>query len=158
MLINIGTKKKFEKNYHHIMEIFFSFDSDVKKFFDIFVDILIIPMTINFYKHKNFFKCFIKKEESDINLEEGNNTNINNNNDKNIFSTEDEEYLLNTLEKTTSEIYKIRFKSERKEESKYKLIILLIILFKEYKEFISNKNNDKNSERLSNIYFIFFYY
>ena len=161
MLYNISivdkywNEKNYEKNYQYIMEIFVTFDSEVKKFFDIFVDILIIPMTINFYKNKNFFKCFIKKEETDINNEENNMNNINNNyKSSNIFSTEDEEYLLNLLEKITSEIYKIQFKSERKEESKYKLIILLIVLFKEYKEFIFNKYNDnKNDERLNNIYF-----
>ena len=146
------SEQNYEKNYKYIMEIFISLDSDVKKYFDIFVDILIIPMTINFYKNKNLFKCFIKKEENDK-PNENDNITINNK-DKNIISKEDEEYLLYILEKISFEVYKIRFKSEKKEESKYKLLILLIVLYKEYKEYISKNNiNNNNDERLKNIYY-----
>ena len=40
----------YEKKYKYIMDVFISLDEDVKKYFDTFVDILIIPMTINFYQ------------------------------------------------------------------------------------------------------------
>ena len=140
-------ENNYEKNYKYIMNLFISFDSDIKKYFDYFVDVLIIPMIINYYKNKNFFKYLIKKE--DVSDE------INNNNKKeNDFSSEDEEYLIDILEKLTDKMYKIKFKKEKKEESKYKLVILLIILFKEYKEYLSSNNKlDNNNKKLKKIYY-----
>ena len=150
MIYNMSSAEKYhreqiyEKNYRYIMDIFITLDSDVKKYFNYFVDLLIIPMTINYYKNKNFFKCFTKKED----VPKDDNKDI-----KAMFSSEDGEYLLNLLEKIILGLNKIRFKKEKKEESKYKLLILLIILYKEYKEYFSNNISDNNNERLKNIYY-----
>ena len=136
ILNNNQNEKDFEKNYKNIMNIFISLDSDIKKYFDIFVNILIIPMTINYYRYQNFFESFKK------------NKNIVNNNENTIIF--DEEYLLNILEKLTFDLTKIKFTKEKKEESKYKLIILLIILYQEY---ISHNNPNKENPKLKNIYY-----
>ena len=120
------SQKDFEKNYKYIMDIFISLDSDIKKYFDVFVEKLIIPMTINFYKNKNFFDK----------------------NDK--ISSLEEEYLICTLEKLLTNLSKLKFTKEKKEESKFKLIILLIILYQQY---LSYKNKSINDSRINNIYY-----
>ena len=126
------TEKDFEKSYKYIMTIFISLDTDILKYFDFFVDNLIIPMTINYYNNKNFFE------------------NINNENNNNKMTSLDEEYLINTLDILTTGLYKIKFKKDKDEESKYKLISLLIILYKEY---ISHKNKLINDERINKIFY-----
>ena len=83
-------------------------------------------MTINFYKNKNFFDK----------------------NDK--ISSLEEEYLICTLEKLLTNLSKLKFTKEKKEESKFKLIILLIILYQQY---LSYKNKSINDSRINNIYY-----
>ena len=123
------TETDFEKSYKYIMGIFISLDTDIIKYFNYFVDTLIIPMTINYYKNKNFFEP------------ELNNTKM---------KSLDEEYLINTIEKLASGLYKIKFKKDKEEESKYKLIILLIIL---YKQFIFHKDKSINDDRIKKIFY-----
>jgi hypothetical protein len=96
-------------------------------------------MTINYYNNKKFF-------DQECNNKENNDSNINNNK----MTSLDEEYLINTLDKLTTNLYKIKFKKEKDEESKYKLISLLIILYKEY---ISHKNKLINDERIKKIFY-----
>ena len=124
------TESDFEKSYKYIMTMFISLDADIIKYFDFFVDNLIIPMTINYYKNKHFFE-----QEND---------------NKNKMTSLDEEYLINTLDKLSTGLYKIKFKKEKDEESKYKLIILLIILYKEY---ISHKDKLINDDRIKKIFY-----
>ena len=148
-----SNEKNYEKNCKTIMNSFITLDNDIKKYFDFYVDILILPLMINYYNSKNFFKCFnvsLNKEKLDINENEIiiNDISETKKEKKNNY---DEEYLLETLEQLTLGLYKIKFKKEKKEENKYKLLTLLIVL---YKEFLSQKNiNEKYNQKIKNIYY-----
>ena len=150
------SEKEYEKNYKIIMNIFMTLDKDVKKYFDLYVDKIIIPMMINFYRSQNFFKSYtvsFNKENLEIDKKDNENSDANNveEDKEEVKNTFDEEYLLETLEKLTERLYKIRFKKEKKEENKYKLISLLIVLYKEY---LSKKNINKDfNQRTKNIYY-----
>ena len=140
--LNFYDGKEYEKNYKSIINFFCSLDTNIKKYFDLYVDILIIPLMISFYKKQNFFVNYNILLNNDLDIDKKENNTDNNNNteikeeSKIIF---DEEYLVNTLCKLTSGLYQIKFKKEKKEESKYKLLILLIVIYKEY---LSRKNNN----------------
>ena len=111
---------------------------------------------INFYKSRNFFNCYnitFNNESLDIDKKDNENdiNNINEIKKEEKKINFDEEYFLDILEKLTSGIYKIKFKKEKKEENKYKLVCLLIVLYKEY---LSQKNINKDySQRLKNIHY-----
>ena len=140
--INILNGNNNEKNYKYIMNSFMTLNEDIQKYFDLYVDKLIIPLIINFYKERNFFTCYNKE-----NLKSDKKVNILVN--KKIDY--DEEYLLEILEKLTLGLYKIKFIEEKKEEKKYQLLILLIVLYKEY---LNQKNFDNNyNEKTKNIYY-----
>ena len=152
-------ERNFEKNYISIMNSFMTLDSETKKYFDLYVEKLIIPLMINYYKSRNFFLCYnvsLNKEMLEIEKKEkekeNENENINDIDEEKIDNkiTFNEEYLINTLYNITSRLVRIKFKKEKKEENKYKLLCILIILYKEY---LSRKKINKNySEKIRTIH------
>ena len=166
---NFTDLRNFEKNYISIMNSFVTLDEGARKYFDLYVDKLIIPLMINYYKSQNFFLCYnvsINKEILEIEKKENDNeNNINNNIDieeekideKKIIL--DEEYLINTLYKLTSRLVKIKFKKVKKEEYKYKLLCIIIILYKEYlsRKKINKDHNEKIRAIHNNITSMLYY-
>ena len=152
-------ERNFEKNYISIMNSFMTLDSETKKYFDLYVEKLIIPLMINYYKSRNFFLCYnvsLNKEMLEIEKKEkekeNENENINDIDEEKIDNkiTFNEEYLIYTLYNITSRLVRIKFKKEKKEENKYKLLCILIILYKEY---LSRKKINKNySEKIRTIH------
>ena len=154
------TQENHNKNYKSIMNTFMSLDKDILKYFDYYVDILILPLMINYYKNQNFFSCYnitinngiIDVEKKDNKIENDSvikKIDFNKKNDS--LSEIDENYLLEILEKLTFGLNKIKFNKDKKEDAKYKLLILLIILYKEY---LSRKNINKDSnQKLKNIHY-----
>ena len=47
-----------KKNYKYIMNLFMTLNEDIQTHFDLYVDKLIIPLIINFYKERIFFTCY----------------------------------------------------------------------------------------------------
>ena len=154
--INLLNGADYEKIYKSILNSFMTLNDNIKKYFDLYVEKLIIPLMINFYKSRNFFNCYnitFNNESLDIDKKDNENdiNNINEIKKEEKKINFDEEYFLDILEKLTSGIYKIKFKKEKKEENKYKLVCLLIVLYKEY---LSQKNINKDySQRLKNIHY-----
>ena len=148
----IASDKNSETKFKSIMSEFIKLDNGIVKYFDLYVEYLIIPMMIRYLKNFNFFKYLsvsLNKDNS-IKVEKvDKKDDINNNNNNSIKY--DEEFLLNLLEKLCLRLYETKFDNEKKEEMKYKLISLLIIIYLEY----LNKNNytrDYN-EQTRNIYY-----
>ena len=172
-LILILNEKIYEKNFKNIMNEFIKLDENTQKYFDIFVDNLIIPMMVKYLKNYNYFKCFSvsinKDNPSKINIEKNENNKDdrgdkkiedknkkekkedNNDNNSDLNPLYDEEFLLNILEKLTFRLNKIIFDIEKKEEVKYKLLSLLIVIYLEY---LNKKDNNINySNTTENIFY-----
>ena len=153
--LNLTSKiKDYEKNYKSIMNLFITLNTDIKKYFDLYVDKLIIPLMINFYKSQNYFSFYnvsFNKENIEIDKKENEKNVLNEVQSEEANITFDEKLLLETLEKLTFGLYQIKFKKEKKEESKYKLLILVIVLYKEY---LMKKNINKDfSQKIKNIHY-----
>ena len=150
----IASDKNSETKFKSIMSEFIKLDDGTVKYFDLFVEYLIIPMMIRYLKNFNFFKylSISLNKDSSIKVEKvDKKEDFNNNNNNNNSIKYDEEFLLNLLEKLTLRLYEIKFDNERKEEMKYKLISLLIIIYLEY----LNKNdyNKDYNEQTRKIYY-----
>ena len=165
-LNNIANDKSSEKKFQSIMTNFIKLDKDIQKYFDYFVNYLIIPMMVKYLKYFNYFRCFSvsinkenslkinvnseKKEEKEI--KKGEKIENENNKEENYNSqTYDEEYLINIIESLTLRLNEIIFDNEKKEEAKYKLLTLIIAIYIEY---IKQKgNNFKYSDKTEKIYY-----
>ena len=170
-LCNIVSDKSSEKQFKSIINDFIKLDKDTQKYFDYFVNYVIIPMMVKYLRNYNFFKCFsvsISKDNSvKINInnsekkekkeekEEQKEENIENESNKEEISVPqvyDEEYLLNTIETFSLRLNEVIFDDEKKEEAKYKLLTLIIVIYTEY---INQKgNNFKYNEKTEKIYYI----
>ena len=53
--INLLNGADYEKIYKSILNSFMTLNDNIKKYFDLYVEKLIIPLMINFYKSRNFF-------------------------------------------------------------------------------------------------------
>ena len=147
----MASDKNSEDKYISIMNEFIKLDEETIKYFDIYIDYLIMPMMIKYLKNNNFFKSF------SVSLNKDNSLKINPMNESKDFKEDinnteyNEEYLLYTLDTLTKRLNEIIFDTEKKEEVKYKFISLLIIIFLEY---ISQKNNDINyNDKTKRIYY-----
>ena len=146
-----ASDKNSEKKFRVIMNSFIKLDDETLKFFDLFVEYLIIPLLIKHLKNFNYFKCFsvsVNKDNSlKINL---NNSEIKkeksekeaNKEDKvNIQQSYDQEYLINLIGSLCTRLNEIKLDTEKKEEVKYKFLSLIIVIYLEY-----IRNNDINND------------
>ena len=147
-LILTLNEKIFEKNYKYILNEFIKFDKETQAYFDVLVDYLIIPMTLRYLKIFSFFECFSVSINKDNSLKIDINKNQINKEKNNKI---DEEYLLDVLELLTTKLHITIFDAEKKEEMKYKLLLLIIIIYLEY---INKKENNINyNDKTKKIYY-----
>ena len=147
-----ASDKNSEKKFKSIMDEFIKLDNETVKYFDIFVEYLIIPMMIRYLKNYNFFKYLSVSLNKDNSIkvdkvDKKEDININSNNSIKY----DEEYILNLLEKLSLRLNDIKFDNEKKEEVKYKLTSLLIIIYLEYLN--KNNYNKDHNEQTRNIFY-----
>ena len=173
-ILLVFKEKNYEKFFKNIINYFIKFDEETAKYFDLFTEYLIIPMTIRYLKNIGYFKCFsvyLNKDNSlKINFEaknshncdksiekkkKENNAQDNNNGKKlennNITQIDDEQFILYFLETITLKLNNIILDDEKKENAKYKLLSLLIVIYLEY---INKKENNINYNcKTTNIYY-----
>ena len=159
-----STDKNSEKKFKSIINDFIKLDDETIKYFDTFVEYLIIPLMIRYLKNYNYFKCFSvsmnkdntlkvninpeKKEEKEKKEENKENEEKKDENNNQFI---DHEYLINVIERLCIRLNEIKFDVERKEEVKYKLLSLLIVIYLEY---LSQKGNNKEyNSKTKNIYY-----
>jgi len=147
-----ASDKNAEKKFKSIMNEFIKLDNETIKYFDLFVEYLIIPMMIRYLKNNNFFKYFSVSfnKDNSVKIDKADKKEDVNNNFNNGIKY-DEEFLLNLLEKLSLRLYDIKFDTEKKEEMKYKLISLLIIVYLEY---LNKKDGNKDyNDQTRNIFY-----
>ena len=150
----MASDKNSEEKYKSLMNEFIKLDEETIKYFDIYIDYLIMPMMIRYLKNFNYFKCFsvsMNKDNNSLKISPITESKDNKEDNNNTYQAYDEEFLLNTLETLTTRLNEIIFDIEKKEEAKYKLLSLLIVVFLEY---IKQKNKDINyNEKTKKIYY-----
>ena len=168
-ILMIFKEKNYEKFFKNLINYYIKLDEEATKYFDLFTENLIIPMTIRYLKNINYFKCFSvylnKDNPIKINFEAKdshnsdknilNNVQDNNNEKKlensNTAQMDNEQFILNFIETITLRLNNIVLDNEKKENAKYKLLSLLIVIYLEY---INKKENNINyNHKTTNIYY-----